>query len=94
VDQCDGYTVANSVRAVALDVFEREPDERRNAIVADLLNRNSELVVAVDRIEAFHNAHTPAEFMTDLVCEVVAAVLRREPELAFEDNCRMAEAID
>lgn len=80
---------ANSMRLVALDVFEGKSLDERLRVVRDLLASNLELVITRDSREIFAHADTPAAFISDLACEVACQVLARDPAMRAEDGRRL-----
>jgi hypothetical protein len=80
----------NSVRLVALAVLEDRSNEVRARIIGDLDVVELDLRLAdVEPSEVFAQAATPREYLTDLVCEVVSQVLRRDEYIRSEDHRRL-----
>ena len=88
----------NSVRLVALDVFEGKPAGEQALVVVDLLEADSGLALGRDHSDLFRYADTAGDYLADLVCEVVYTVLARDPTIRLEDKRRIelaaAEASD
>jgi hypothetical protein len=85
----------NSVRLVAIDVFEERSIDEQLAVVRDLIDANPAFTVArpEDR-DIFAYADTAADYLTDLVCEVVWQVLGRDPSIREEDVRRVQLSIE
>jgi len=92
VDECEGYSVPNSVRALALEAFDGQPPTERSRIILDLFEANGSLRLPQTSDNLFAHAHAPSDFISDLVCEVVSQVLRRDPSIQAEDELRLALA--
>lgn len=84
----------NSLRLVAIDVFEEKSTDEQLAVVRDLITHNPGFIVASDAQEVFAHADTPATYIADTVCEVACQVLRRDPEIGEEDARRLALAAE
>jgi hypothetical protein len=85
----------NSVRLVAIDVFESKTTDEQLSVLRDLIEADHELVLArEDDRDVFEYSDTPAAYVTDLVCEVVCQILARDPSIRAEDDRRLALAVD
>jgi hypothetical protein len=85
----------NSVRLVAIDIFEGKTADQQLSVLRDLLEVNPGLTIArEDDRDIFEYSDTPAAYLTDLVCEVVCQVLDRDPTIRDEDDRRMARSAE
>jgi hypothetical protein len=84
----------NSVRLVALDLIERRSTHQQLSALADLIDRNPGLTVTRDEDrDIFEHSDTPANFVADLICEVIWQILARDSEIREEDQRRCSRAI-
>jgi hypothetical protein len=79
----------NSLRLVALDVFEGKSTSDQVAVMRDLIETDPSFSIARDR-DIFEYADTVGAFITDFVCEFVGQVLSRDPSIRAEDDRRSA----
>ncbi len=84
----------NSLRLIAIDLFEERSVTERLAVIGDLLERNPRLVLHREEREIFEHSDTPAAYLTDLVCEAVAQILEREQRICAEDRRRLAFEVE
>jgi hypothetical protein len=85
----------NSLRLVAIDVFEGKPLDDQLLVIRDLMAADASLSIMRDeKDDAFTYSHTAGDYMTDLVCQVVYQVLSRNPRIRSEDERRMELAIE
>jgi hypothetical protein len=89
----DGRT-PNSLQLVAIDVFERQTAQQQAAVLRDLIAGNRELFLLRSVEEVFETANTPAAILTDLVCEVICQILRRDCSLRTQDDWRTLVAAE
>jgi hypothetical protein len=82
----------NSVRLIAIEVLGQFDASDRALILSDLLELNPELFLERDVEDIFVAASTPSDFLTDVICEVAAQPLRRDPKVHAEDELRLALA--
>jgi hypothetical protein len=83
----------NSIRLVAIDVLEGKTNGERFSILSELIEANPDLIVAREgNRDIFEYSDTPADYVTDLICEVARQILVRDPTLRSEDDRRLAYA--
>ncbi|HEV3320759.1 MAG TPA: hypothetical protein VG147_01055 [Solirubrobacteraceae bacterium] len=92
--ELDEGRTPNSLHVVAIDVFEHRTAEEQTAILHDLVAGNKRLVLVRPIDAIFETADSPAAVLTDLVCEVVCQVLRRDPSLSTQDDWRILVAAE
>jgi hypothetical protein len=84
----------NSIRLVAIDVFTGKSTDEQLAVMRDLLDANAGLTVRNSGREVFPYAESPADYMKDLVCQVVYQILTRDPAFQSEDDRRIAASVE
>jgi hypothetical protein len=84
----------NSVRLVAVDVFDGKSTEEQFLVLRDLIDANHGLIVTRENPEIFAYSDTPAAYVADLVCEIVRQILGRDPVVQNEDQRRLALAAE
>ncbi len=82
----------NTVRAVALDRYTSRSVNGKLAILRDLIECNADLLLTQEAQDVFAHSDGPATYLADLVREVVAEVLLRDPGIYAEDTQRAAAA--
>lgn len=92
VQDHEDYVVPNSLRLVALDVFDDRSPADRARIIGDLLDGNAELSFRLTGRRVFAHARTTGDYLTDFVCEIVRQILRQDPTILIEDELRQALA--
>ncbi|HEX4116585.1 MAG TPA: hypothetical protein VHY18_12010 [Solirubrobacteraceae bacterium] len=80
----------NCLRLVALDCLESRNTNEQLAILTDLLDLNPALAVERTDEDIFRHAATVGDYIADLVCAVVAQILRRDECIREKDNERLA----
>jgi hypothetical protein len=92
--ELDDCRTINSIRVVAVDVFDDKSIDDRLAVLRDLIEGNAELFLRRKPQEVFAQSDSPEAYVTDLVCEVVRQVLLRDPAALAEDQRRVALATE
>lgn len=90
--ELDDFRQPNSIRHVAIDVFEAKPADERLDVLRDFILANGGLTLTGSPSDIFGLADTPGDVLVDLVSAVVQAVLERDPDLAAESQRRTAVA--
>ena len=78
----------NSVRVVAIEVFDGLSVEAQLAVVADLVRVDQEPILHRSTEDIFAASDSPLAFIADLVCEVVWQVLMDDPVVPMENEER------
>jgi hypothetical protein len=92
--ELDDFRRPNSIRQVAIDVFEEKSTDGRLGVLHDLLVANEGLVLTATPQAIFASANAPADYLVDIVCAIVQDVLERDADLAVENQRREALAAE
>jgi hypothetical protein len=92
--ELDDFRRPNSIRHVAIDVFEEQSTNGRLGVLHDLLVANEGLVVTAAPQAIFASADAPADYLVDIVCAIVQDVLERDSVVATENRRREALAAE
>jgi hypothetical protein len=84
----------NTVRAVALDRYTSRSVNGKLAILRDLVERNADLLLTREPRDVFAHSDGPGTYLADLVREVVAEVLLRDPDIHAKDARRATAATE
>jgi len=90
----NGLRFINSVRSIAVELFDLLSDDQKVVIVRDLIVGNDEILLLRPFVEVFETAGSPADYITDLICEIVWQVLMEEEDIRHEDKARQSLAND
>jgi hypothetical protein len=88
----EGLRQVNSLRVVALEVYDDLSVDAQLAVIADLISRNRELKLHRLPAEVFIASDSPMAYITDVVCEVIWQSLIDDPSIRMEDEAREAIA--
>jgi hypothetical protein len=85
----------NSVRLVAIDVFEDKPLDERLSVLADIISVNPGLILERHGSrDVFEYSDTAASYVTDIVCQIACQVLALDESIRGEDSRRLALAVE
>jgi hypothetical protein len=85
----------NSVRLVAIDLFEGKTITQQLAVLRDLMEVNPGLIVERELgRDIFEYSDTPTAYITDLVCGIVCQILFRDQSVRELDYQRITRLVE
>lgn len=85
----------NSVRLVAIDVFEGKSLDERLSVLADIISVNPGLILERrGSRDVFEYSDTAASYITDIVCQIACQVLALDESIREENSRRLALAVE